>query len=58
MIPPWLISAVIGALFALCGMSLFVDSTGWRAWVGFALVALGLLTPIFPWWVPIVLYMG
>ena len=50
-IPPWAVTAIIGALCGTIGFTIYLDFFGWRAAFGFCLMGLGLLTPIFPWWV-------
>jgi hypothetical protein len=50
-VPPWAVTAIIGALCGTVGIAIYLNFSGWRSALGFGLMALGLLTPIFPWWV-------
>jgi hypothetical protein len=53
-IEPWMVTAVIGGVSIAIGVTLYLDFYGWLSATGFVLIAAGLLTPIFPWWVFVV----
>lgn len=46
-----LISVIVGVLTGAIGITLSLNSEpGWRRSLGGALLVLGMLTPILPWW--------
>ncbi|THD43875.1 MAG: hypothetical protein E7774_11870 [Bradyrhizobium sp.] len=45
------LSDLAGVICGAIGITIYVNSLGWfGAAIGFALIAIGILTPVFPWW--------
>ena len=52
------VSLIVGIFSGAIGITLYINSRGILSGVGFILLFLGLLSPVFPWWIIVVDWWG